>query len=71
MAKLGSTKNPLILRARTEGRAAELLARCQDLGLHAIVGVEPDKPEDISDLQRVRARKAKHSTGWFDTTSIR
>jgi SWIM/SEC-C metal-binding protein len=52
MVGLLGRKAPLILRAQTEERAAALLAECEQRGYKAIVGVEPDKPEDISDLER-------------------
>ena len=53
MAKMGSDKRPLILRVQTQSRGAELLAVCEERGWKAIVGVEPDEPEDISDLERL------------------
>jgi SWIM/SEC-C metal-binding protein len=45
-------KAPLILRTQTQARAEALLAECESRGYKAIVGVEPDKEEDISDLIR-------------------
>ena len=42
----------LIMRVRTMERAAEMLAACEVHGLKAIVGIEEDKPEDISDFIR-------------------
>ena len=45
-------KRPMVLRVRTQARAGEILAKCEKLGFKAIVGIEPDKPEDISDLER-------------------
>jgi len=53
MARLGSDKRPLILRVQTQGRAQEVLAVCQDHGWKAIVGIEPGKSENISDLERL------------------
>ena len=53
MARLGSRKQPVVLRVRTQERAAELFVMCQELGVHVIVGVEPGKPEDITDLDRI------------------
>ena len=52
LAEAGTQKNPLILRVKTQDRAVELLAVCNSKGWQAIVGIEPDKTEDISDLQR-------------------
>jgi SWIM/SEC-C metal-binding protein len=37
---------------QTAARAQQLLALCQDEGIQVIVGVEPDKAEDISDVER-------------------
>jgi len=53
MAKLGSTKRPAIARVRTMARAEEILALCERHGWKVIVGIEPDKPEDISDVERL------------------
>jgi SWIM/SEC-C metal-binding protein len=52
MAKLGSMEHPVILRSPDEARVHELFKACTAHGLHCIVGYEPDKPEDISDLKR-------------------
>lgn len=56
MKRIGSSKKPLVLRAQTAERAGELLELCNSRGFHAIVGIEDDKPEDISDLTRRLAR---------------
>jgi SWIM/SEC-C metal-binding protein len=52
MAKLGSEKNPVIVRVQTQKRLEEVAKICHDHGLRFIVGLEPLKPEDISDLER-------------------
>ena len=52
MAKLGSEGRPIILRVQTQARAAEVAAECNRHGLYYIIGLEPDKREDISDLER-------------------
>ncbi len=52
MAKLGSEKNPLILRLADESKAGQIAAVCDEKGWHYILGIEPDKAEDISDLER-------------------
>lgn len=52
MAKTTLPKNTLILRVQSPARAHEMLAMCKEKGLKAIVGIEPDKSEDISDLER-------------------
>ncbi|MEW6660101.1 MAG: PBPRA1643 family SWIM/SEC-C metal-binding motif protein [Thermodesulfobacteriota bacterium] len=53
MAKLGSSKRPAVVRVRTEARAHEILALCNERGWQVIVGLEADQPEDISDLERL------------------
>ena len=56
MVRHGRSRRSLVLRARSPERAAELLEKCDQLGCKAIVGVEPDKPEDIADLERILNR---------------
>ncbi len=53
MAKLGTEKNPAIIRVRTEDRGHELLSLCNSRGWQVIIGLEPDKPEDISDVEKL------------------
>ena len=53
MAKLGTKKRPVVARVRTVERAAWVMEFCDAYGWHCIVGVEPDKPEDISDVERL------------------
>ena len=57
MAKRGSRKKPAVVRVRSQARAQEILALCDDRGWRVIVGIEPDQPEDISDVERLM-RKA-------------
>jgi SWIM/SEC-C metal-binding protein len=49
---MGSRKKPLIVRVQTEARALAVMQQCEQLGLHVIVGIEPDKPEYIAELER-------------------
>ena len=51
MAKLGSKKKPAVARVQTENRAGEIMQICNERGWQVIVGIEPDKPEDISDVK--------------------
>src|SRR3979490_3054381 len=53
MAKLGSEKRPVIVRVKTQERAHAVSAACTMRGWQCIAGVEPDKPEDISDFERL------------------
>ncbi|MBF0101654.1 MAG: SEC-C domain-containing protein [Desulfobacterales bacterium] len=52
MAKLGTKKNPIVVRVQTQKRAEYVAKKCEEHGLHYIIGFEPDKPENISDLER-------------------
>ena len=52
MSRVGTKKHPAIVRVQTIERAEQILAMCNAHRLHCIVGVEPDKPEDISDVDR-------------------
>ena len=53
MARLGSRRNPAIVRVKTMERASAVLEIFDRLGKQAIVGVEPDQDEDLSDLERL------------------
>jgi len=52
--KLGTKKNPAVVRVQTPDRAEEIMRLCTSRGWEVIVGVEPDKPEDISDVERLK-----------------
>ena len=53
MAKLGSDKRPAVVRVQSEDRAAEILSICERHSWKVIIGLEPDKPEDISQVERL------------------
>ena len=53
MAKLGSEKRPIIARVHSDEKARYVAETCAAHGWHYIIGFEPDKPEDISDLDRL------------------
>ena len=53
MAKLGTEKKPITVRVQTEERAKEIASLCEEHGWIFIIGLEPDKPEDISDIDRL------------------
>ena len=55
MARLGSRKRPAIVRVQTEAHAQEIVAVCDAHGWQVIVGVEPDAPEDVSDVRKLLA----------------
>jgi len=51
MAKLGSKKKPAVARVQTEKRAGEIMQLCNEHGWKVIVGIEPDKPENVADIK--------------------
>jgi SWIM/SEC-C metal-binding protein len=53
MAKLGSNENPAVARVKTLERAEEIIALCNERGWKITVGIEPDKPEDVTDMERL------------------
>lgn len=52
MSSIGTHKHPAVVRVQTVERAQEVIDFCQEHSIQAIVGVEPDKTEDISDVER-------------------
>ncbi|HUE00465.1 MAG TPA: SEC-C metal-binding domain-containing protein [Bryobacteraceae bacterium] len=57
MAKLGTKKHPAVVRVGSTELAAEIVSLCQDHGWQVIAGVEPDQPEDISDVEKLLRRE--------------
>jgi len=53
MAKLGTKKRPIIVRVHTYEKAQYVAETCASHGWHYIIGFETDKPEDISDLEKM------------------
>lgn len=64
MSKLGTSKKLLVLRVRNLERAAEIAAQCDDLKIHFILGIEKDKPEDLTDLDRYLQMPKKPKSFW-------
>jgi SWIM/SEC-C metal-binding protein len=52
MAKLGSEKRPIVVRVHAEERARYVAETCANHGWYYIIGIEMDKPEDLSDLEK-------------------
>ena len=50
-AKLGTKKKPAIVRVQTEERLKEVALKFEENGWIYTIGLEPDKPEDITDLE--------------------
>ena len=59
----GSKKRPAVVRVQTQTRAEEILDLCNKHGLKVIVGIEPDKPEDVSGVERLLTSNAPVTTG--------
>ena len=52
MSKIGTKKKPIIVRVHSDEKAKYVAETCEEHGWHYIIGFEPDKPEDISDLEK-------------------
>lgn len=52
-AKLGSEKNPAVVRVQTETRFTEVSALFESHGWQCRISIEPDKAEDVGDLERL------------------
>jgi SWIM/SEC-C metal-binding protein len=50
-AKLGTDKNPAVVNVQTEKRVKELESVFEENGWKHTIELEPDKPEDITDLE--------------------
>ena len=51
MAKLGTKNKPVRFRVKTENRLAEIAAICEKNKWIFIGGIEPDMPENISEVE--------------------
>jgi SWIM/SEC-C metal-binding protein len=60
MAKRGSERKPAVARVQTETRAGEIMRLCNEHGWQVIVGIEPDEPENISDIEWLLKKSRKH-----------
>ena len=52
MAKIGSEKKPIIVTVSSQERSQYVAETCSKNGWHYIIGIEADKPENISDLEK-------------------
>lgn len=51
MGKLGASGNPIILRVNNEKRMEEVVGICEKNNWKFVCGIEPEYPEDISELE--------------------
>ena len=58
MARLGTKARPAVIRAQTEERARGLFEHCTARGWDVIVGVEPEEPEDFTDMLKLETPEA-------------
>ncbi|MEJ2164468.1 MAG: SEC-C metal-binding domain-containing protein [Desulfobacterales bacterium] len=49
--KLGTERNPAVVRVPTKKRMKEVASIFEKNGWKYTIGLEPDKPEDITDLE--------------------
>lgn len=54
MTKLGTKQHPIVVRVRTQERGLFIAEECEMRGWQYIIGLEPDKAEDISDFEKAR-----------------
>ncbi len=52
-AKLGTDKKPAVVNVQTEERLKKVASQFEENGWIYTIELEPDKPEDISDLERL------------------
>jgi SWIM/SEC-C metal-binding protein len=50
-AKLGTENKPAVVNVQTEDRLKEVSSIFEQKGWKFIIGLEPEKPEDITDLE--------------------
>ena len=66
-AKLGTEKNPAVINVKTEERVKEFEAVFEENGWKYTIELEPDKPEDITDLEillnPIKTRIAEKNVG--------
>jgi SWIM/SEC-C metal-binding protein len=51
--KLGSAKNPALVRVQSEARLVEVTAIFEKHGWHCRVSIEPEKSEEVGHLDRL------------------
>jgi SWIM/SEC-C metal-binding protein len=51
--KLGSEKNPAVIRVQSEARATEVKAVFEKQGWHCRISIDAEKAEDVADLERL------------------
>ena len=66
-AKLGTEKNPAVINVKTEERVKEFESVFEENGWKYTIELDPDKPEDITDLEillnPIKTRIAEKNVG--------
>jgi hypothetical protein len=57
MPRIGTEKRPAVVRVKNMLRADEVMRVCNKHDWKVIVGIEPDKPENLHDLNWLLRRK--------------
>ena len=70
MAKLGTAKRPAVVHVRTVDRAEEIVSVCDQHGWKVIVGLEPDEPEDIWDVEALLTGERRRSVTVASAPSV-
>ena len=69
-AKMGTEKNPAVVKVQTEDRKKELASIFEENGWKYVINLEPDTPEDIKDLEillnPVKTKISEKKTGRND-----
>lgn len=55
----GTNEKPAVVRVQTEERAQEIFALCEQNGWKVLIGIEPDKAEDITDVTKLLNPRGK------------
>ena len=70
MAKLGTTKRPAVARVRTMERGEEIVALCDERGWTVVVGIEPEEPEDLLDVETLLAGEQRQPASVASAPSV-
>ena len=62
MAKIGTKAKPAVVRVKTEERAREIVTLCDEHGWQVVLGIEPDKPENVEDIKWLLKKSQKNRT---------
>lgn len=60
MAKLGTSSKPAVARVQSQERTNAILQICKEKNWKIIIGIEPDKEEDISDVYKLLGYKVEN-----------